>query len=68
VALVGFDDVQWAAYSTVSMTSIRQERTELGAHAVRMLLDEIENADTHVHQHVVVQPRLMPRDSSAPRT
>lgn len=67
VALVGFDDVQWAAYSTVPLTSVRQERAELGALAVRMLLDEIENAETHVHQHAVVQPRLIPRDSSAPR-
>lgn len=67
VALVGFDDVQWAASSTVPLTSVRQERAELGALAVRMLLDEIENPETHVHQHVVVPPRLVPRDSSASR-
>ena len=65
MAVVGFDDVQWAAASTIPMTSVRQERVELGVVAVRMLLDEIQHAETHHHQHVVVQPTLVTRASSA---
>lgn len=64
VALVGFDDLQWAASSTVPLSTVRQQRAELGAQAVRMLLDEIQNADTHQHQHVVLQPELIVRASS----
>lgn len=67
VALVGFDDLQWAASSTVPLSTVRQQRTELGAQAVRLLLDEIQNADTHRHSHIVLQPKLIVRDSSAPR-
>jgi LacI family transcriptional regulator len=66
IALVGFDDLQWAASSTVPLSTVRQHRTELGAQAVRMLLDEIQNADTHVHKHAVLQPELIVRESSGP--
>jgi len=66
VALVGFDDLQWASSSTVPLSTVRQSRAELGVTAVRMLLDEIQNADTHVHEHTVLQPELIVRDSSSP--
>jgi LacI family transcriptional regulator len=65
VALVGFDDIQWASSSTVPLTSVRQQRGELGRVAVRMLLDEIQNAEAHLHKHLVLQPELVVRDSSA---
>lgn len=64
VALVGFDDLHWAASSTVPLSTVRQQRTELGALTVRMLLDEIQNGDRHVHKHTVLQPELIVRDSS----
>lgn len=67
VALVGFDDLEWAASSTVPLSTVRQQRSELGVMAVRMLLDEIENADTHVHRHTVLRPELIVRESSRPR-
>jgi LacI family transcriptional regulator len=65
VALVGFDGLQWAASSTVPLTSVRQQREDLGTCAVRMLLDEIQNAEGHVHEHRVLQPELIIRSSSA---
>ncbi len=64
VALVGFDDLHPAASSTVPLSTVRQQRTELGALTVRMLLDEIQNGDRHVHKHTVLQPELIVRDSS----
>ncbi|MEP7088885.1 MAG: LacI family DNA-binding transcriptional regulator [Nocardioidaceae bacterium] len=67
VAIVGFDDVPWAAASTIPVTSVRQERAELGVVAVRLLLEEIQDAETHDHQHVVLQPTLIARHSSASR-
>jgi LacI family transcriptional regulator len=67
VALVGFDDLQWAASSMVPLSTVRQQRAELGVVAVGMLLDEIQNADTHVHRHKTLQPKLIVRDSSALR-
>lgn len=64
VAIVGFDDIQWATSTTIQLSTVRQQRSELGAVAVRMLLDEIQNADTHVHRHTVLQPEFVRRDSS----
>lgn len=69
IAIVGFDDLEWASVATVPLSSVRQPRDELGRTAVRMILDEIEQGAAHVHEHVIFAPELMIRDSSAtPRT
>ena len=65
VAIVGFDDLQWAASSTVPLSSVRQQRAELGVAAVGMLLDEIQNAETYIHRHAVLQPELIVRHFSS---
>lgn len=64
VAIVGFDDLDWASTSTVPLSSVRQPRDLLGRTAVRMILDEIEQGATHVHEHVIFPPELVIRDSS----
>ncbi|MET0859859.1 MAG: LacI family DNA-binding transcriptional regulator [Microbacterium sp.] len=64
VAIVGFDDLDWASTSTVPLTSVRQPRDLLGRTAVRMILDEIEQGAAHVHEHVIFPPELVIRDSS----
>ena len=69
IAIVGFDDLEWASVATVPLSSVRQPRDELGRTAVRMILDEIEQGAAHIHEHVIFAPELMIRDSSAaPRT
>ncbi len=65
VSIVGFDGLQWAASSAVPLTTVRQQRSELGSVAVRLLLDEIQAPETHAHEHVLLQPELVVRDSSA---
>lgn len=67
LAIVGFDDLDWASAATVPLTSVRQPRDLLGRTAVRMLLDEIEQGSAHVHEHVIFPPELMIRESSARR-
>jgi LacI family transcriptional regulator len=64
IAVVGFDDLEWAAMSVIPLTSVRQDRTALGRLAVRMLLDEIERGDQHVHEHRLLQPELVARRST----
>jgi LacI family transcriptional regulator len=66
IAVIGFDDLDWAAASMIPLTSVHQKRRELGQLAVQMLVDEITNGDEHVHRHVVLQPELIVRESSAP--
>jgi LacI family transcriptional regulator len=65
VAIVGFDDLEWADVATVPLSSVRQPRELLGRTAVRMILDEIEQGSSHVHEHVIFPPELVVRGSSS---
>jgi len=64
IAIVGFDDLEWASAATVPLSSVRQPRDLLGRTAVRMILDEIEQGAAHVHEHVSFAPELFIRESS----
>jgi DNA-binding LacI/PurR family transcriptional regulator len=64
VALVGYDDIEFAAAAAVPLSSVRQPREQLGRTATQLLLEEIENGADHEHRHVVFQPELIVRESS----
>jgi LacI family transcriptional regulator len=63
MAIVGYDDIEFAAAATVPLTSVRQPAVTMGAMAARMLLEETDDP-AHRHQHVVLQPELVVRASS----
>ncbi|MEW9531465.1 LacI family DNA-binding transcriptional regulator [Microbispora sp. NPDC049125] len=65
VALIGYDDIDFAAASAVSLSSIRQPTHRLGRIATRLLLDECDNPAGHVHQQIMFQPELVVRESTA---
>jgi len=67
IAIVGYDDIEFAAAAAVPLSSVRQPREHLGRTATEMLLEEIEDGDRHEHRHVVFQPDLVVRESSARR-
>ncbi|HTJ29177.1 MAG TPA: substrate-binding domain-containing protein, partial [Acidobacteriaceae bacterium] len=65
VSIVGFDDIQTAAYSTPSLTTVRQPLNEMGKCGARLLLDRIANpAATELAAEVVMQPELVVREST----
>ncbi|MFE4620307.1 LacI family DNA-binding transcriptional regulator [Streptomyces sp. NPDC056747] len=65
MAIVGYDDIEFAAAATVPLTSVRQPALTLGARAAELLLEETgDRADEHRHEHVVLQPELVVRRSS----
>ncbi|MFI6923433.1 LacI family DNA-binding transcriptional regulator [Nonomuraea spiralis] len=64
VALMGYDDIDFAAASAVSLSSMRQPTYQLGRIATELLLDECDNPDTHPHQHIMFQPELVVREST----
>lgn len=64
VAIVGYDDIDFAAAAAVPLSSVRQPRQLLGSTAARLLLDEVRSGD-HQHQQVVFEPDLVVRASSA---
>lgn len=63
LAIVGYDDIEFAAAATVPLTSVRQPRRKLGRTAAELLLDEAANPD-HKHQQVVFTPELVARAST----
>lgn len=64
IALVGYDDIDFAAAAAVPLSSVRQPRQRLGRAAAELLIDEANNPDTHQHRQVVFEPELVVRDSS----
>lgn len=61
VAVVGYDDVTFAAELAIPLTSVRQPTHELGARAADLVLRDPEAGP----EHVVFQPTLVVRESSA---
>jgi LacI family transcriptional regulator len=64
IALVGYDDIQFASASAVPLTSIRQPSALIGETAVQILLDEADNGDLAPRQ-ILYQPELIVRASSS---
>lgn len=63
LAIVGYDDITFAAAAAVPLTSVRQPRHELGDAAARLLLDESTDPE-HTHQQVEFTPELVARAST----
>jgi len=67
LAIVGFDDIEFAAAAAVPLTSVRQPRQELGRAAAALVIDEATNPD-HVHQQPLFVPELVARASTVIRS
>ena len=64
VAIIGYDDIEFAAAAAVPLSSVRQPREQLGRAAAELLLEESGDAPGHEHRHVVFQPDLVTRQST----
>ena len=62
IAIVGYDDIEFAAAAAVPLTSVRQPRQELGRTAARLVADE--SLEGHLHEQVVFVPELVARSST----
>src|SRR2546430_3673287 len=56
LAIVGYDDIRYAAMSFVPLTSVRMPAYELGYRATQLLIDEATNGSRHRHQRPAVEP------------
>jgi DNA-binding LacI/PurR family transcriptional regulator len=65
VSVVGFDDIQGAAYHNPSLTTIRQPLQVMGTNAARILLQRIQGKKDHP-EHVAIVPELIIRESTCP--
>src|SRR5690606_2825181 len=64
IALVGYDDIDFAAAAAVPLSSVRQPRQRLGRAAAELLMDAANHPDSHQHRQVVFDPVLLVRESS----
>src|SRR5205085_3125281 len=64
VAVVGFDDLEAAALAHPPLTTIRQDRQELGTLAATRAIELVENPDA-IPRSAVVPVELVVRASSA---
>ncbi|SDS51219.1 transcriptional regulator, LacI family [Streptomyces sp. TLI_053] len=65
LAIVGYDDIEFAAAAAVPLTSVRQPATDMGRTAAELLLDETgKRSDRHEHRQVVFRPELVVRRST----
>ncbi len=66
IAIVGYDDIEFAAAAAVPLTSVRQPAVVMGRMAAELLLEEADDeGGTHEHRSVVLQPELVVRASSS---
>ena len=66
VSVVGFDDIQSAAYATPSLTTVRQPLTEMGRRGAQVLLERIANRDKEYPAEIVMAAELVVRESTGP--
>jgi DNA-binding LacI/PurR family transcriptional regulator len=66
VSVVGFDDIQSAAYYTPSLTTVRQPLMEMGRRGAEVLLDRIANREKEYPSEIVMAPDLIVRESTGP--
>jgi DNA-binding LacI/PurR family transcriptional regulator len=63
VSLVGYDNISLSALGHIDLTTIDQPRREIGAVAVRLLLERIEGSRSHA-RHVLIPPGLVVRGTT----
>lgn len=64
IALVGYDDIDFARSAVIPLSSIRQPTARIGGTAVDLLIDAAEDPANHRPDHVVFQPELVIRAST----
>ena len=67
LALVGYDDVDFARSLSVPLTTVRQDKYLLGQQAAELLLRELRE-ESHEHTEVLLTPELVVRASTVGRS
>ena len=65
LSIVGFDDIDLAAFSAPPLTTVAQPKQQIGTVAADLLLDRVSNARTDNRQ-MILDPELCVRASTAP--
>ena len=63
VAILGYDDIDFAASAAIPLSSVRQPREEMGSVATDLLLGAMEDPAAQVRD-IVLEPELVVRRST----
>jgi LacI family transcriptional regulator len=66
IAVVGFDDISFASFPEIGLTTVRQPKYEMGKLAANILLDSIIKSTKEPKKHIL-EPKLIVRTSSCRR-
>ena len=64
IAIIGYDDIEFAGSAAIPLTSIRQPAYEVGKDAIELLLEVIANPDETTPKQVLLKPELVVRRST----
>ncbi len=67
VSILGYDNTSYAESGMIPLTTVSQTPYQLGATMGSQMVAELSAGDDHVHQHVVFQPQIIERSSTAVR-
>jgi len=65
VSVVGFDDIQGAAYQNPGLTTVRQPLKKMGKIAAQTLLQRIQRASGPTLKQIIIEPELVVRETTA---
>ena len=62
VSVIGYDDIEYAAYMVPPLTTVRQPANDIGRRAAEVLIDQVM-AGTSVQRAIAFEPTLIERQS-----
>ena len=67
ISVLGFDNVSYAESAIVPLSTVSQTPYKLGHTMGEQMVAELNADESHLHQHVVFQPQIVERSSTARR-
>lgn len=65
ISLVGFDDIVFAEFFEIPLTTVHQPMVEIGRKAAEILFEKIHTGNEYEVQQIVLKPRLTIRSSTS---
>ena len=67
VSILGYDNTSYAESGMIPLTTVSQTPYQLGITMGAQMVVELSAGVDHIHQHVVFQPQIIERASTAPK-
>ncbi len=65
IAVIGFDDIPYASWPAINLSTIRQPKSRMGKSAVEILLDQLQTENeqdtSFIAKKIILDPELILR-------